>query len=178
MSRFKHLLTTPAVSSITGSKIIGVFPFNALIDPTNTDVHAGRIDFLESSIEGLKLIGKKNISVILMINQFRQRQVSMDNFQMLNQTVERFISSQGVTVAGLYWCPSIVKFDPYVVPNAGMFNRATENQQIKWDNIPVVSTSDNDLIAASKVNAQAIKIGSGSNKWTHFNTFYEWVNQL
>ena len=178
MSRFKHLLTTPAEFSNTESKIIGVFPFNALIDPAKTDVHSGRIEFLESGIEGLKLLGKKNISVVLMINQFKQRQVSMDNFQMLNQTVERFITSKGVSVAGLYWCPSIVKFDPYVVPNAGMFNRATENQQINWDNIPVVSTSDDDLIAASKVNAQAIKIGSGSNKWTHFNTFYDWVTQL
>ena len=62
MSRFNHILTnTPTASTFTPqSKIIGLFPFNALVDPNTTDVHSGKIDFLESAIAGLRILAEHN----------------------------------------------------------------------------------------------------------------------
>jgi hypothetical protein len=71
MSRFKHLLDTPILT--TTNNIVGIFPFNTLIDPKVTDVHSGRIEFLESAIEGLTSLANKNYSVVLFINQFKGR---------------------------------------------------------------------------------------------------------
>lgn len=177
MSRFNHILTnTPTASTFTPqSKIIGLFPFNALVDPNTTDVHSGKIDFLESAIAGLRILAEHNYSVVVFINQFKSRQMSHENFNSLNAAVERFINAQGVKVVGIYWCPSIAKNDPYVVPNPGMFHRASENQSIDWSNIPVISSFDKDLLAASSAKATPVKIGNGSN-WTRYATFFEFAH--
>jgi len=180
MSRFRHILTSPTTSintTVTPSKIIGLFPFNALVDPNTTDVHSGKIDFLESAMAGLKLLAEQNYSAILFINQFKSRQLPYETFNNLNGAVERFVNSQGVKVVGIYWCPSITKDDPYVVPNPGMFHKATENQSINWSSIPVVSSFDKDLLAASSVKAMPVKIGNGSN-WTRYTTFFEFAHAI
>ena len=176
MSRFKHLLDTPILT--TTGNTVGIFPFNTLIDPKITDVHSGKIEFIESAIDGLKVLANKNYSVVLFINQFKGRQLSFEHFQSLNQAVENFIQSTGVTINGIYWCPGVDRNDPFVVPNPGMFNRVTENIGVKWKDIPVISTNDADLTAAVKVKAAAVKIGKGSSKWTQFDTFLDWVKHL
>jgi hypothetical protein len=56
-----------------------------------------------------------------------------------------------------------------------MFNRANENQGIKWAGLSIVSTNDADLKAAEKVKALPIRIGKGQNKWTQFESIYEWA---
>lgn len=175
MSRFSYLLEKKF--ELTESKIIGVFPFNALIDPRVTDVHNGRIEFLDSAMQGLKFLSEKKYSIVLFINQFK-RQLPMEHFQSLNGAVDKFIKGTGVNILNIYWCPSIDKNDPFVVPNSGMFNRATENQGIQWEGIPVISSFDNDLMAASKVKAIPVKIGNGSDKWTHFNSFLDWTSSI
>ena len=177
MSRFSHILTTPSTTIVSKapSKIIGLFPFNALVDANTTDVHSGKIDFLESAIAGLKLLAEQNYSVVVFINQFKSRQLPYETFNNLNGAVERFINSHGVKVVGIYWCPSTTKNDPYVVPNPGMFHKATENQSIDWSGVSVISSSDRDLLAASAVKATPIKIGNGSN-WTRYATFFEFAH--
>lgn len=175
MSRYSYVL-----QSITNKKksLIGIFPFNALIDFENSSLSGGKLEFYESAIEGLKLLAQKQTKVILFVNQFKQHPLSYDQFNALNQAVEGFIRQHGVQVEGFYWCPVSDKKDPFVVPNSGMFSRATENQQINWEGIPVISSFDNDLVAASKVKADPIKIGKGSEKWTLFEDFYEYAKTI
>lgn len=175
MSRFKYLLEKK--TELVESKIVGIFPFNALIDPKVTDIHSGRIEFLETAMQGLKLLSEKNYSLVLFINQFK-RQLPTEHFQSLNGAVEKFIRGTGVNVLNIYWCPILDKNDIYVVPNPGMFNRASENQGIKWEDVPVISSSDTDLQAAAKVKAVPIKIGNGSDKWTHYASFLDWTTSL
>ncbi len=175
MSRYQHLLESISING--GNKTFGLFPFNSIIDPNLTDIHSGKIEFDQVAVEGLKKLAGKGYSVVVFINQFKGRPLSLDHFQSLNTAVEKFIISIGMQVQGFYWCPGVDKKDPFVVPNPGMFHRATENQGIKWEGIPVVSTSDNDLTAAEKVNATPIKIGNGS-KWTHYNNLIDWTNSL
>lgn len=175
MSRYSHVLTKIASSISPSNKIIGIFPFNTLVDDTTTNVHNGQINFLNSGIEGLKALAEKNYSVVLFINQFKGKPLSYEHFQKLNQVVEEFVKDAGVNVIGLYWCPGVDKRDPFVVPNPGMFGRVKENLGISFEGLSVISTSDNDLSAASKAKAMPIKIGNGPSKWTHCNTFYEWA---
>jgi histidinol phosphatase-like enzyme len=172
MSRYSYALDT--VSS-TSNKIIGLFPFNAIVDPNTTNVHEGKIDFLTSAVEGLEKLAAKKYSVVLFINQFKNRSLSYEQFQPLNQAVEKFIRDRGLNVIGVYWCPVTNKNDPFVVPNPGMFNKVTENTGISFNEIPVISSSENDLLAASKVKATPIKIGNGPSKWAHYETLFEFV---
>lgn len=180
MSRFKHLVIQETTTTETSDtpKLVGLFPFNTLVDPKTSDIHAGKIDFLVSGGEALRELARKNYSVVLFINQFKQRPLPMEHFQGLNQAIDNFVKQSGTTIAGLYWTPGSAKADPFVVPNAGMFNRATENQGINWTDIPVLSTYDADLLAATKVGALPIKIGNGSEKWTHFDSLFEWTKSL
>lgn len=178
MNRYSYALNAiPQTESKSPPKLIGLFPFDALIEPASTNIFKGQIDFLQSAIEGLKILAEKNYSVILFINQFKNKNLSFEQFNNLNRFLEEFIKSHGVGVNGIYWCPVIAKSDPFVTPNPGMFHKATENQQIKWEGIEVISSADADLLAASKVQAVPIKIGNGS-KWTHFDTFFEWTKSL
>ena len=176
MSRYSFVLNN--TGSPKTKKIIGLFPFNAIVDPNTTNVHLGKLDFLTSAVDGLEKLAKKNYSVVLFINQFKTRQLSHEQFQPLNQAVEKFVKERGVEVVGVYWCPMIDKKDPYVVPNPGMFNRVTENTGIAFEGLHVISSSDNDLAAAAKVKAVPIKIGNGPGKWAHHSSLLEFVNTL
>lgn len=176
MSRFRYVLEQPIVDSPL--KLFGLFPFGSVIDSNSFDFKSGKLDFHNSAIEALKILGGKNCSVVLFVNQFKNNKLSFDQFQQLNRVIENFIASHGIKVAGLYWCPSTDRNDPFVVPNPGMFQRVTENQGIDWDNIPVISTYDNDLLAAERAKATPIKIGKGSNKWTQFDSFLDWAKTI
>ena len=180
MSRYRYILETAVANNTNTSlpNLIGIFPFNTLIDKEKTNVQQGKIEFLETAISGLKILGESKTNVVLFINQFKDKALSYEQFNSLNQAVEGFVSQFGVTVLGVYWCPVTDKRDPYVVPNSGMFTRATENQKINWENVPVLGSSENDLLAASKVKALPIKIGNGPSKWTHYQDLGEWIKSV
>lgn len=174
MSRFKHLLETPFQT--VGSKTIGIFPFNTLVDTEKSDIYTGSMVFHDSAIEGLKELGKKGYSLILFINQFKKKPLPPEHFMALNQAMEGFVKSHGINVVGLYWCPSTDRNDPFVVPSPGMFNRVTENMGFAWNDVDVISTSDNDLIAAERAKAKPIKIGKGSSKWTLYGSLLDYAS--
>ena len=174
MSRYQYILNSISLNS-TLPKMIGIFPFNALVDAASSNIHQGKLEFFEEAVDGLKLLGQQGTSVVLFINQFKDRQLGYEQFTALNQAIEKFIRQYGIQVLGVYWCPTIDKRDPFVVPNSGMFNKVTENQGIDWNGVPVISSSDNDLAAAAKVNATPIKIGKGPSKWTSFDSFKTYV---
>lgn len=185
MNRFNHLLNNTETSVITidstdgdTPKIIGLFPFNALINPETTNPHAGKIDFLPSAITALKKLAEKNYQCILFLNQIKTKPLGYEEFMAMNQALEKWISSLGIRIVGLYWCPVTDKNDAFVTPNPGMFTRATENQKISWKGVPVISSIDTDLIAAAKVGATPIKIGNKPSKWMHFPNFLDWVETL
>lgn len=178
MSRFKYLLESATSTDVKNSKYFGLFPFNSLVDKNASDIHSGKLEFLESAVEGLKLLASKNYSVIVFINQFKNKKLSFEHFQSLNQAIENFINSYGVKVHSVYWCPGTDRNDPFVVPNPGMFTRATENLEVSWNNVPVISTSDDDLLAADRAGGTPIKISNGSSKWTHYATFLNWVETI
>lgn len=176
MNRYKHLLAQPQFK--LDSKIIGIFPFDTLINSKDSDVHTGNLSFIESAIDGLKLLASKQYSVVMFVNQNKLRPLSNESFQAMTNAIENFVKQYGVDVKGVYWCPGVSKDDPFVVPNAGMFHRVTEHHNINWKDISVVSTSNNDLKAADKVAASGIKIGNEPSKWPHYLSFFDYVNTL
>ena len=92
--------------------------------------------------------------------------------------MEQFVRDQGVAVMGTYWCPSVDKKDPFVVPNPGMFVRVTENLAVDWNKIPVLSVSEIDLSAANKVKAEPIMIGSKHNKYASYDSLSNWLSKI
>lgn len=173
MNRFKHLLND--VSNTAGNRIIGLFPFGTVIDTKNTSIKNQQLHFLEDGVEFLQQLAIKNTSVVLFFNQFKPP-VPMNDLEQFTAAVADFVTKQGVTVIGPYWCPGSDKRDPFVVPNPGMFGRVTENTGIKWDNITVISANELDLMAANKVKALPVKIGGVSTKWTAYDSLDAWLN--
>jgi histidinol phosphatase-like enzyme len=173
MNRYKYILN----QSVANELQIGLFPYGTLIDPTLTNVKTETLTFFDNSTEFFNKLKMKNISVVLFINQFKKHPVSFEDLQHFTEAVESHVRAQGVKVIGMYWAPGSETKDPFVVPNPGMFYRVTENTGLKWDNIPVLSTSDNDLSAAKKVNATPIKIGDKHQKFESFNSLIEWIDK-
>lgn len=176
ISRYRYILDLPIGAPAQGPKLVGVFPFNSLVDMDKSDLSNGKMEFYETAVKGLTKLAQSNTNVVLFINQFKRNPLPFEQFSALNQAIEGFINQTGVQVLGIYWCPSTDKNDPFVVPNPGMFRRASENQHIVWDNIPVISTSENDLAAANKVKALPVKVGTETSKWSRFDSFLDWVN--
>lgn len=172
MNRFKHLLDNiPARSSNT---VLGIFPWGLIIDDKATNIKNQQLYFVDQGIEFLQQIAKRQIPVVMFLNQFKPP-VPMNNLKELAEAVENYVKQHGVNLIGVYWCPGIDKKDPFVVPNAGMFHRVTENTGIAWDNMPVISSSDVDLSAAVKVKASPIKIGGNSTKWATYTSLNDWL---
>jgi len=78
----------------------------------------------------------------------------------------------------MYWCPGVDKKDPFVVPNPGMFVRVTENLNINWVDVPVLSAAENDLSAANKVKATPIMIGTKHNKYISYPDLANWLQSI
>lgn len=171
MNRYKFLLSTP----VSNSKTIGLFPWGTIIDSKQSDISKNLLVFSDEGLQFLRNIAHST-NVVLFINQFKMHPLSMEDFQELVNSIDRVVKEQGVTVLGPYWAPGTQKNDPFVVPNPGMFYRATETANINWENIEVLSASDDDLSAAKKVKATPIKIGSSHKTYTSFNSVSEWLN--
>lgn len=174
MNRFEYLLA--GLTNNTKQQIIGLFPFGTVIDAKNTSIKNQQLHFLEEGVEFLQQISTKNISVVLFFNQFRPP-IPMNELEQFTAAVADFVTKQGVNVIGPYWCPGVDKKDPFVVPNPGMFTRVTENTGMKWDNIPVISTNELDLMAATKVKALPVKIGDASTKFKVYTNLNSWLSE-
>ena len=103
MSRFKYLLDETKSDDFSEVKLIGLFPFNTLIDSSATDLSIGKLGFLDDALAGLTAMSKKNYSVVLFVNQIKNKPLQYETFQSMNQTIENMVRNQGVKVAGLYW---------------------------------------------------------------------------
>lgn len=170
MNRFRYLLL-----GSSKPQLIGIFPYGLIIDDNKSNHKTNEIHFFDEGINFLKMLAQKNISVVMFINQFKPA-LPFEKFESFVSTVESFSKQQGVDLKGVYWCPGTDKRDQFVIPNPGMFHRVTENTGIQWNNIPVISNNELDLVAASKVNALPIKIGGNGTKWTKFTSLTEWFN--
>lgn len=170
MNRYKFLLNQP----VTESKVIGIFPWGTIIDSTASNVSN---HYFVCSDEGSQFLNKiaSTTSVVLFINQFKSNPLSMSDFQELVNAIENLVKQHGVTVKGTFWAPGLNRNDPYVVPNPGMFHRATENIGINWSNIEVLSAFDDDLIAAKKVKAIPVKIGNKHKVFASFKSILDWL---
>lgn len=174
MNRFAYSLST----SSAPTKFIGLFPWGTVIDSVKTDHKKDEIHFLEEGISFLQELSRRNIAVVMFINQFKPHPIPMEKLKDFAEAVEGFIKAQNVNLAGVYWAPGYDKKDPFVVPNPGMFIRVTENLGTNWEGVEVLSNSDVDLSAAIKVNAKPIKIGGAHTKYTSFNTLNDWLSSF
>ena len=175
MNRYKFLLDN--LPSAGNKEIIGLFPFGTVIDTKNTSIKNQQLHFLEEGVTFLEKLSTRNVSIVLFFNQFKPP-VTATDLEAFTNAVADFVTKQGLTVIGPYWCPGIDKRDPFVVPNPGMFHRVTENTGISWEGIPVISSSELDLTAAAKVKSVPIKIGGNntSNKWTTYESLDAWLS--
>ena len=174
MNRYKSLLKNTQKSD----KFIGLFPWGTIIDSEKTDHKKDEIHFTDQGIEFLQSLARKNVSVVMFINQFKPYPIPMDKLKSFADAVEGYVRSQNVSVHGVYWAPGYDKKDPFVVPNPGMFLRVTENLGTNWENIEVLSASEVDLSAAVKVKATPVLIGSEHKKYKSFTDLTSWVNSL
>lgn len=172
MNRYKFIIDRKQ----TATQIIGYFPWGSLINPKETNIPKEKLGIFEDGVEFLKQLAAKNISVVMFMNQLKSHPWGMNDYQKFITGLEEMVRSYSVNLIGIYWCPGVDKRDPFVVPNPGMFNRATENTGINWTNIPVLSASDLDLDAAAKVKAQPLKLGEKSLKHTNVGSVLDWIN--
>ena len=97
----------------------------------------------------------------------------------------------GNRVKNAYYAPGTDKNDPYVRPNAGMWERAQNEKMVTWSDTYFVGSDANDVKAATKVKALPVLIKSANKeiktkafelmhqvKVQEFNSLLEFANSI
>ena len=106
----------------------------------------------------------------------RTKNLDLPDFENILGAFKEIVENLGGRVRNNYYSPSSEKTDPYVKPNTGMFERAANENPVKWDETFYIGADINDVKAATKVKSTPILI-TGLSKQTK-NKAFELTNQI
>jgi HAD superfamily hydrolase (TIGR01662 family) len=161
-----------------GRKIIGLTLFGVIFDNTTPFTPGNQLSISDDVAEAVKLITQKGHDFLVIMGQPSSRTKNLDlkDFENILGAFKEIVESLGGRVRNNYYSPSIEKTDPYVKPNTGMFERAANENPVKWDETFYIGADLNDVKAANKIKATPILV-TGLSKQTK-NKAFELTNQI
>ena len=147
-------------------KIIGIGLFNVLVDNTRAFTPGDPVIPLDGVEAAIKILVQKGYDFILITGQppSRAKVLEMYDFENIIAGARQFIEQLGGRVRNVYYAPGTDKNDPYVKPNAGMWERAAAENNFKWEGCYFVGSETNDVKASTKVKATPILIKSANTE--------------
>lgn len=115
-------------------------------------------EFVPGAIDAMKTINQLGFEIIVVTNQsgIARGYYSEDDFHKLSNSMLKFIISEGVQVAGIYYCPhhvegSIKKFSVACScrkPSPGMLLKAKDDHNIDLSASILIGDKNSDILAA------------------------------
>lgn len=141
-------------------KVIGIGLFNVLIDNSKVFTPGDTVSPLEGVDVAIQTLAQKGYDFIIITGQPSNRSRILENhdFENIISGARDFITQLGGRVKNVYYAPGTDKNDPYVKPNAGMLERAQNENNFKWADTYFVGSETNDVKMATKVKAQPVLI--------------------
>lgn len=161
-----------------GRKIIGLTLFGVIFDNTTPFTPGNQLSISDDVAEAIKLITQKGHDFLVIMGQppSRTKNLDLKDFENILGAFKEIVESLGGRVRNNYYSPSTEKTDPYVKPNTGMFERAANENPVKWDETFYIGADMNDVKAANKMKSTPILI-TGLSKQTKTKAF-ELTNQI
>jgi HAD superfamily hydrolase (TIGR01662 family) len=154
-------------------KTIGVSLFGVIFDNTVPFSPGSQLVIAEGAELGLQMLSQKGYDIVIITGQppSRTRNLEIEDFENILSATSEIAQTIGCRIKNAYFAPSTDKNDPYVKPNIGMFERAANESQIKWNESMYVGVELNDVKAASKAGTTPVIIRNSVNKDTKFKAF-------
>jgi len=161
-----------------GRKIIGLTLFGVIFDNTTPFTPGNQLSISDDVADAVKLITQKGHDFLVIMGQppSRTKNLDLKDFENILGAFKEIVESLGGRVRNNYYSPSTEKTDPYVKPNTGMFERAANENPVKWDETFYIGADMNDVKAANKMKSTPILI-TGLSKQTKTKAF-ELTNQI
>lgn len=144
----------------TNRKLIGLNLFGVLVDNSKPFTPGDSIIPISGADQAVQILTQKGYDFILILSQPTKRTKLLENYDFENiiSGASEFISQLGGKVRNAYYAPGIDKNDPYVKPNPGMWERASNENNFSWNDLYFIGSDMNDLKAAIRVKAKPILI--------------------
>jgi HAD superfamily hydrolase (TIGR01662 family) len=161
-----------------GRKIIGLTLFGVIFDNTTPFTPGNQLSISDDVADAVKLITQKGHDFLVIMGQppSRTKNLDLKDFENILGAFKEIVESLGGRVRNNYYSPSTEKTDPYVKPNTGMFERAANENPVKWDETFYIGADMNDVKAANKMKSTPILV-TGLSKQTKTKAF-ELTNQI
>jgi HAD superfamily hydrolase (TIGR01662 family) len=156
-------------------KVIGVSLFGVFFENSTPFTPGNQLKITEGVEKGIRQIVEKGYDFLIISGQppLRTRNLEQQDFENILNATKEVVETMGGRIKNAYYTPSIDKNDPYVKPNTGMFDRAANEGQVKWDETFYIGAEINDVKAATKVKAKPILIKSGNAKTKAFELTHQ-----
>lgn len=143
-------------------KVIGLTLFGVLYENTKSFTPGDQLEIIAGVEEAVSLLTQKGYDFLIITGQppARTKLLQIQDFENILAATRSLFEQVGGRVKNAYYAPGVDKFDPYVKPNAGMFERAKNEDMIQWKESIYIGAEINDIKAANKVGAQGILIKS------------------
>ena len=174
-------------------KVVGVSLFGVILENKNPFTPGDQLAIAGDVETAIQLLAKKGYDLLIISGQpaLRTRNLEIQDFENIITAVRDIAQQMGNRVKNAYYAPGTDKNDPYVRPNAGMWERAQNEKMVTWADTYFVGSDANDVKAATKVRAMPVLIKSANKeiktkafelmhqvKVQEFNSLLEFVNSI
>lgn len=159
-------------------KIIGLTLFGVIFDNSTPFTPGNQLNVAEGVPDAINILTQKGYDFLVIQGQpaSRTKNLEIQDFENILSSFREFVVSTGGRVVNNYYAPGIDKLDPYVKPNSGMFERASAENSVKWNEAVYIGSDINDVKAANKIKATPVLITSLSKQTK--NKAFELTNQI
>jgi histidinol-phosphate phosphatase family protein len=124
---------------------------------------AEQVEYIQDSVEGLKLLAKNGYEFIIITNQagISTGDLTEENLTLIHQKIKQDLLEMGITVLDIYCSTAhwqdLENFSRK--PHPGMFFQASKDHKIPLANTYYIGDDPRDLVAASNANTVGLFYG-------------------
>ena len=141
-------------------KVLGITLFGVFFDNSKPFTPGDQLQLAEGAETAVQILSQKGYDLLIISGQpsKKTKNLSIQDFENILSATREGVERLGGRVKNAYYAPGIDKNDPYVKPNAGMFEKAQNEGMVDWSKSYFVGFEANDIKAAVKVKALPVLI--------------------
>ncbi len=123
-------------------------------------------EFLEGSLEALKIIRKKGFQIIIITNQYLINDgiITLSQYRMFTKKILQIVNGHGVEILDIFYCPHSIKENCNCSkPKTGLIDKALKKYpDIELDKSFIVGDSLSDVELGNKIGIRTFGINVSS----------------
>lgn len=124
-------------------------------------------EFLEGSLEALKIIREKGFKIIIITNQYLINDgiITLSQYRVFTEELLQFVNGHGIEILDIFYCPHSIKENCNCSkPKSGLIDKALEKySEIELDKSFIVGDSLSDIELGNKLGIRTFGININSD---------------